>query len=109
MYSIIVDISNDPISGFQRKVDIQSFIWNLGGQSLMLSCLVTFYQNNKPILDERFKPYLVNLLATNIPDEQYPQGEYTWFIDNYAASHIILPELLSSIVILRDQQGRFNA
>lgn len=108
MYQIIVDISDDPITGFQRKVDVQVFDWNMPAESLSLNCLVTFYDNGQPILDQRFAPYAVPLLANNDPTPEYPNGEYNYFIDTYAQNPIVLPTILAGIVISRDQQGRFN-
>jgi hypothetical protein len=108
MYQIIVDISNDPISGFQRKVDIQMFDWNLAAEVLNINCLVTFYKGGDPIIDQRFAPYVVTLIANNTPDDTYPNGEYNYFIQQYATNPIVLPTILAGIVVARDQQGRFN-
>lgn len=109
MYQIIVPISDDPITGFKRKVNIQNFGWNLGAEALQLSCLVTFYDaNNNPIWDQRYAPYVVTLTANNTPDEDYPNGEYNHFIQEYANNPIVLPTILTGIVLSRDQDGKFN-
>ena len=108
-YQILVTISDDPITGFKRKVDVQTFTWALASECLQMNCLVTFYDaNNNPILDQRFAPYVVTLTANNTPDEEYPDGEYNYFIQQYASNPIVLPTILSGIVVSRDQDGKFN-
>ena len=98
-----VAISNDPLTGLQRKVNLESFIWK-PKQNIMLQCSVEYYEDGILVETLRLKPY-ERILSTGGLDDEI--GEYNYFV-NVANGDINIFSLIYDTILLRDSQLKFD-
>ncbi len=74
---LIISISNDPISGFQRNVKVSNFNWSLDDSLIDLSCLVQNMFSQKGTKGTtRIKDYQVQLRCDNHSTVDPKNGEF---------------------------------
>lgn len=125
---IIVEISNDPISGFKRKTILSNFTWDAINKSIVTRTETYYFNCNEDnsygdIIDSaRFAPYSTVLVANNnnivdengdivLPENQIEgqtyYGEYDYYV-MAASQAIIIFDLIRTSIEKADESGRFN-
>lgn len=110
----LIKISNDPILGLVRKVEITQFLWNIESIRLELYTRVHFFSiqdESVEISNSRVKAYNVKFTADNTTDvgtQGIFIGEYDDWLTQYLNNPIILIDVLNGVIALRDSQGRFD-
>ncbi len=120
----MITISNCPVTGLERKVDYD-FHWLKTQKQVIISCVVSHYKDGEKVQAKSVIDLHVDLLADNGtkvdsatgqtvqagPDGIYPEGyigEYDYYATVVGTMPIVLPNLIQSVIQMRDQQGRFN-
>lgn len=131
----LIQISNDPITGLERKLDYE-FFWHKS--QIIIKCFVSFYKDEERVESVRTPSYVRNLVATHdtpvnsqtgeilasfeefenatydeegnrLTGEPIPtMSEYDYYAQVIGNSLIVLPELIKNVVLLRDSQGKFD-
>lgn len=109
----LIKISNDPILGFVRKVNVLDFNWSLETMSIRLGLRIHFFEVDEitEIKNIRVQPYGALLIAnntTNVGTEEEPVGEYDYFIGLYLSNPVVLSTVITGIILQKDSEGRFD-
>jgi hypothetical protein len=81
-YRIIVDISNHPTLGLQRKVGFKRMLYNYEERSIKLYTDCLFFQNDEPYSDRTIKPFERILFADEATKCNPANGLVCTLIDN---------------------------
>lgn len=115
-----VNISKDPILGFDREVKATEFYVNDG--QIDLATVATYKDNGQEVKVERLKPFFVKLSAQNstkvnpntggtVEDGENAEnctiGEYD-YLTMVADNPLNIFDLMKSVIARADVRGRYN-
>lgn len=119
----MVSISKCPISNLERKLDYD-FFWKKSQKQIIILCNIFYFKDNEQITLKGINTYNINLIASDslvdikngnlLTKEQIDSNEfetiteYEYYVNVLGSKAIILPELIESIIHLRDIDGKFN-
>lgn len=128
----MIAITNCPVTGLKRKVVGKVFTWDDITRQIIIKCFIKHYNQQDEIVENaRINSYTRNLLASDSlvkPQngvllseselEAYredptslgytPLEEYDYWVGVVGSQPIVLPNVLEQIILLRDQEGKFN-
>lgn len=122
---VIVDISKCPITGTDRRTELQTFAWNPKVKNLQVVCHTNFIKNGEIVSGPGVGAFQVRLVADNRvivnakdgsilekPDAEENKdvekiGEYDFFL-KAAQSPIDLFKMIEDVIKAADARGRFN-
>lgn len=120
----MIQISDCPITGLQRKLTYD-FYWLTTIKQIIVNCHISHYQDDELINNARINNYDRQLVASDslvnpVNGHIYTQqeldvepkpdtiSEYDYYVTVLGITHLILPQLIESIILARDAEGKFN-
>lgn len=112
----MIQISDCPITGLQRKLTYD-FYWLQSVRQIIIRCYVSHFDENELIENARIVSYYRDLVASdnlvNPNTGEFEDGEnsifeYEFYVNVIGSNPVILPNVVKSIILKRDTEGKFN-